>query len=130
MAEFACGAVDGVGGGPVVLIWATGEIGPAAAARLGAEIEPYLNRGAIVVMTCAGITGIDPAGLGVLLHVQRTAIGAGAVFWLASIPQTIAKTIQNAGLGLAFTVHDSVAEALTEAGHPQHGGRGQGPRLA
>lgn len=113
MAEFFCGSA-GDPDGPVV-VWAVGDIDSEVAARLAAEIEPHLNAGSVVVLTCAGIASIDAAGLGALLHAARTAAEAGAFFQLATLPQPVLRAVEAAGLERAFAIHETVGQALAEA---------------
>jgi anti-sigma B factor antagonist len=58
--------------------------------------------GPYVVMDLSGVTFIDVAGLGILVHVQEEAARRGGRLTLASVPTNVAKLMRLTGVDHQF----------------------------
>ena len=107
--------------GDVVVLTVTGEVSLTGEGdvHLRDKVANLLNDGRLrLVLDLAGVTYIDSAGLGQLVHVQTSANAAGASLKLAGPSARFRHLLTVAKIASLFDIHDDNESALASFAVP------------
>lgn len=94
------------------VVAAAGELDLAVADGLGAELEPLITPGAVVVLDGSGLTFMDSSGLRVLINASNRAEAAGATFRLVAPQAAVRRVLELAGADDFLATRADVPSAL------------------
>ncbi|WP_236004048.1 STAS domain-containing protein [Nonomuraea antri] len=109
------------GGVACFVLRVAGDLDERAPFALREETAPLVRgtEDARLVLDLTGVTSCDSAGAGALLAALKRTVLAGGRLALAAMPPDILRDFRQRGLDRAFTIHDTVEQALEDLRGPE-----------
>lgn len=106
--------------GDSAVIAPRGELDHHTADVLRVPLDTCVDEGSKrLVVDCSGLDFCDSTGLNVLLGARLRAEAAGGAVHLAEMSPLVARVFEITGAGAVFTLHESLADALSSPEEPQ-----------
>jgi anti-sigma B factor antagonist len=96
-------AVKGIDETGQEVLSVVGDVDLATAPKLVDAAAPWAESGALVRLDLDGVTFLDSTGVGALLQIRQTALGAGGQLELVNLSASVQRVLEITGLTLLLT---------------------------